>query len=84
MTADVAWLAWPGVAVAACGIATLVLARRASRPTVVGLGLLTLLAAFFLAFVALAPVAAGRSVVSTSLFLGALAVFKLMNRFELR
>jgi hypothetical protein len=75
---------WPALALVACGIATFLLARRSRTRVPAGLGLLAVLAGFFLLFVAVAPGASGGTTLPTVLFFGALSVFKLMNRFEAR
>jgi hypothetical protein len=75
-------LAGPVAVMMACGLATFLLAGRVSARALGALGLLTVLAGFFLLFLLLAPLAPGNGALATFVLLGSFAAFKLMNRFE--
>ena len=77
-----AGLAWPVAIMMACGLATFLLAGRVSARALGALGLLTVLAGFFLLFLVLVPLAPGHDGLAATVLLGSFAVFKLMNRFE--
>jgi hypothetical protein len=79
---DAGWVVWPVGAMMACGLAVFLLAGRVTPRALGALGLLTVLAGFFLLFVLLVPLAPQGGVLPALVFFGALAVFKLMNRFE--
>ena len=66
----------------ACGLATFLLAGQVSVRTLGALGLLTVLAGFFLLFLLAAPHASESEALATVVLVGSFVVFKLMNRFE--
>lgn len=78
------YMPWGGVAAMACGLLLFLLSRRFVPAAVGALGLLLALVAFFGLFVAYVPAASSSQRTAILLFLGAPALFKLMNRFESR